>query len=165
MSFSCISVYLVKESACQNNKSLIYMKKYTSQLTHFYPPLRFRNQVPTCAVRETASLGIMGESRVPPLKPLRDDSVLSRETLSLGQHMLELGCENATVGKNGLTRLQLIVCLKSGVIFNGYSEQRLLLSVHCREPSFRPTFFVQSYQVKLVQVRIGRNRLDQNELE
>ena len=25
-----------------------------------------------------------------------------RETQSLGQHMLELSCENATVGKNGL---------------------------------------------------------------
>ena len=27
---------------------------------------------------------------------------LCRETQSLGQHMLELGCENATVGTNGL---------------------------------------------------------------
>ena len=27
---------------------------------------------------------------------------LSRETQSLGKHMMELGCENATVGKNGL---------------------------------------------------------------
>ena len=34
-----------------------------------YPPLRFRNQVPTFAVRETASLGIMGEPRVSPLNP------------------------------------------------------------------------------------------------
>ena len=38
-------------------------------ITHFYPPLRFCNQVPTCAIRETASLGIMGEPRVPPLNP------------------------------------------------------------------------------------------------
>ena len=55
-----------------------------------------------------------------PLKPLRDDSALRalsslrglrgapadpplcRETQSLGQQMLELSCENATVGKNGL---------------------------------------------------------------
>ena len=36
------------------------------QLTHLCPPLRFRNQVPTFAVRETASLGKMGEHRVPP---------------------------------------------------------------------------------------------------
>ena len=52
-----------------------YIPRYniTVLLTHFFPPLRFRNQVPTFAVRETASLG---------------------------QHMLELGCENATVGIN-----------------------------------------------------------------
>ena len=31
----------------------------------------------TFAVRETASLGIMGAPRVPPLKPLRVDSALS----------------------------------------------------------------------------------------
>ena len=43
----------------------------------------------TFAVRETASLGIMGAPRVPPL---------SRETQSLGQQML-----NAPVGINGLT--------------------------------------------------------------
>ena len=49
--------------------------------------------VPTCAVRETASLGIMGAPEVLPL---------CRETLSLGQQMLELSCENATVGTNGL---------------------------------------------------------------
>ena len=57
---------------------------------------------------------------LPPLKPLRDDSALRalsslrrlrgapavpplcRETQSLVQQMLELGCENATVGKNAL---------------------------------------------------------------
>ena len=56
-----------------------------------------------------------------PLKPLRDDSALRalstlrglrgapevpplcRETQSLGQQMLVLSCENATVGTNGLT--------------------------------------------------------------
>ena len=62
-----------------------------TQLTHLCPPLRS-----TFAVRETASLGIMGAPRVPPLY---------RETQSLGQHMLELSCENATVGKNGLRAL------------------------------------------------------------
>ena len=36
-------------------------------LTHFYPPLRFRNQVPTCAVRETdvsrtANVGTVGKN-------------------------------------------------------------------------------------------------------
>ena len=53
-------------------------------ITHLCPPLRS-----TFAVRETASLGIMGEPRVPPL---------CRETQSLGQQML-----NATVGINGLS--------------------------------------------------------------
>ena len=50
--------------------------------------------VPTFAVRETASLGIMGAPKVPPL---------CRDTQSLGQHMLELSCENATVGTNGIS--------------------------------------------------------------
>ena len=58
------------------------------------------------------------------LKPLRDDSALRvlttlrglrgapvvpplcRETQSLGQQMLELSCENATVGTNGLIALR-----------------------------------------------------------
>ena len=47
-------------------------------LTHFFPPLRFRNQVSTFAVRETASLGIMGAPRVPPLNP--------SETIVLWEH-------------------------------------------------------------------------------
>ena len=34
-------------------------------------------------------------------------SPLCQETQSLGQKMLELGCENATVGKNGLTSFLL----------------------------------------------------------
>ena len=42
--------------------------------------------VPTFAVRETASLGIMGAPRVPPL---------CQETQSLGQKMLELGFESS----------------------------------------------------------------------
>ena len=69
-------------------------------LTHLCPPLRS-----TFAVRETASLGIMGEPRVPALNPSETPIVppLCRETQSLGQQMLEISCENATVGKNGLT--------------------------------------------------------------
>ena len=76
--------------------------------------------VPTFAVRETDVSRHNGGTSGAPLKPLRDDSVLRalsslrglrgapevpplcRETQSLGQQMLELGCENATVGKNGL---------------------------------------------------------------
>ena len=75
-------------------------------LTHFYPPLRFRNQVPTFAVRETNVSRHNGGTSGAPHKPLRDDSALRalsmrglrgapevpplcRETQSLGQRMLE----------------------------------------------------------------------------
>ena len=93
-------------------------------LTHFCPPLRFRNQflptVPTFDARETNVSRHNGGTTGAPLKPLRDDNALRalsslrglrgapavpplcRETQSLGQHMLELSCENATVGTNGL---------------------------------------------------------------
>jgi len=59
----------------------------------------FLPTVPTCAVRETAPLGIFGAPEVPPL---------CRETQSLGQQMLELSCENATVGKNGLSSIHIL---------------------------------------------------------
>ena len=80
--------------------------------------------VPTFAVRETDVSRHNRGSSGAPLKPLRDDGALRalsslrrlrgapavpplcRETQSLGQQMLErwakIGCENATVGKNGL---------------------------------------------------------------
>ena len=78
---------------------IIYISEhiYVRSFNPFFPT------VPTCSVRETASLGIMG----PPLKPVRDDSALRalsslrglrgapevpplcRETQSLGQQMLE----------------------------------------------------------------------------
>ena len=72
---------------------------FSYSINPFFP------NVPTCAVRETASLGIMGATSGAPLKPLRDDSVLRalsslrglrgapevaplcRETQSLGQQM------------------------------------------------------------------------------
>ena len=44
-----------------------------ARLTHLCPPLRS-----TFAVRETRSLGIMGEPRVPPLNP--------SETIVLSEH-------------------------------------------------------------------------------
>ena len=48
-----------------------------------------------------------------------------RETQSLRQQMLELGCENATVGKNGLTRsynmLTTNSCLSWGNILSQYT--------------------------------------------
>jgi len=75
--------------------------------------------VPTFAVRETDVSRHNGDTLGAPLKPLRDDSALralscsksvSQQMLrcqSLGQQMLEqwakIGCENATVGKNGLS--------------------------------------------------------------
>ena len=46
------------------------------RLTHFYPPLRFRNQVPTFAVRETDVSRHNWGSSGAPLKPVRDDSAL-----------------------------------------------------------------------------------------
>ena len=72
-----------------------------------------------CCPRDCVSRHNGGTSGAP-LKPLRDDSglralsslrglrgapevpPLCRETQSLGQQMLELGCENATVGTNGI---------------------------------------------------------------
>ena len=48
-------------------------------LTHFCPPLRFRNQllptVPTFAVRETNVSRHNGGTSGAPIKPLRDDRV------------------------------------------------------------------------------------------
>ena len=89
---------------------LFLLKNYVSHscrnLTHFYPPLRFRNQVPTFAVRETDVSRHNGGTSGAPLKPLRVDSALRalsslrglkrspevpplcRETQSLGQKML-----------------------------------------------------------------------------
>ena len=57
-------------------------------IKHLYPT------VPTCAVRETASLGIMGAPRVPPLNP--------SETIVLSEidHKNESqSCTNAQSGK------------------------------------------------------------------
>ena len=98
-------------------------------LTHFCPPLRFRNQflptVPTFAVRETDVSRHNGGTSGAPLKPHRDDSALralsslrglrgalevsphyAERRQSLGQQMLERwtknGCETETVGKNVL---------------------------------------------------------------
>ena len=50
------------------------IKKNASYLSHKDETVTGLNNpfgptVPTCAVRETASLGIMGEPRVPPLNP------------------------------------------------------------------------------------------------
>ena len=49
---------------------------FLSLLTHFCPQLRFRNQVPTFAVRETDVSWHNGGTSGAPLKPLRDDSAL-----------------------------------------------------------------------------------------
>ena len=76
--------------------------------------------VPTFADQETDVSWHDGGTSGAPLKPLRDDSALrtlsslrglswhprpphyAERRQSLGQQMLELGCKNATVGKNGL---------------------------------------------------------------
>ena len=62
-------------------------------VTATFAPTEARKNLFT--LRALSSLrGLRGAPEVPPLY---------RETQSLGQQMLELGCENATVGKNGLT--------------------------------------------------------------
>ena len=53
------------------NKLLFYVF-----LTHFCPPLRFRNQAPTFAVRATDVSRHNEGTAGAPLKPLRDDSAL-----------------------------------------------------------------------------------------
>ena len=50
----------------ERHRSDVQLPEGMAPLAHFFPPLRFRNHVPTFAVRETASLGIMGAPRVPP---------------------------------------------------------------------------------------------------
>jgi len=71
------------------SERLVSLGKMGAQLTHSCPPLQH------LLSERLTSLGIMGEPEV---------THLCRETQSLGQQMLdlELGCENATVGKNGL---------------------------------------------------------------
>ena len=61
----------------------VYYAQLCGSLTHFCPPLRFRNQVPTFAVRETDVSRHYGGTSGAPLKPLRDDSAL-RALSSLG---------------------------------------------------------------------------------
>ena len=96
---------------------------------HFFPP--FQHLLRDCVSRHNG--GTSGAV----LKPLRDDSVLRallslrglrgapevpplcRETQSLGQHMFELGCENATVGKNGLMRCAPYFLVERALFFSG----------------------------------------------
>ena len=54
-------------------------------LTHFYTPLRFRNQVPTFAVRETDVSRHNGITSGAPLKPLTDDSALNTQRIDIRQ--------------------------------------------------------------------------------
>ena len=61
----------------------------TSSLAIDLKPLRVDSVLRTLSTLR----GLRGAPAVPPL---------SRETQSLGQQMLELSCENATVGENGL---------------------------------------------------------------
>ena len=56
------------------------MQSFSALLTHFCPPLRFRNQflptIPTFAVRETDVSRHNGGTSGAPLEPLKDDSAL-----------------------------------------------------------------------------------------
>ena len=95
--------YMADVRICIVNLFVTYQKKRISNaLWSFHSSVAriqkwfnpFVPTVPTFAVRETASLGIMGTPRVPPS---------CRETQSVGQQML-----NAAVGKNGLTLQQFL---------------------------------------------------------
>ena len=64
--FFYISVTLISNSSDQMQtagRETSVSRLHVGKLTHFFPT------VPTFAIRETASLGIMGEPRVPPLNP------------------------------------------------------------------------------------------------
>ena len=86
------------------------------KLTHFCPPLRFRNLVPTFAVRETDVSRHNGGTSGAPLKPLRDDSALRTLSSLRGlrgapevpplcrETSVSRTANVVTVGKNGLTQ-------------------------------------------------------------
>ena len=83
---------------------------HETSLTHFCPPLRFRNQVPTCDVRETDVSRHNGGTSGAPLKPLRDDSALrtlssyggTRGSPIMPRDAVSRTAHVGTVGKNGL---------------------------------------------------------------
>ena len=113
-------------------------------LNPFFPPLRFRNQVPTFAVRETDVSRHNGANSGAPLKPLRDDSVL-RALSSLrglrGAPEVPPLCRETSVsrtvnvgtwlrkrngGKNGLTHdLNTFLAFWCYKIEGGYFSSRL----------------------------------------
>ena len=65
--YTLIYIYIyagIYASFVRRTTAGVYTLIIQSLLTHLFPPLRS-----TFAVRETASLGIMGEPRVPPLNP------------------------------------------------------------------------------------------------
>ena len=79
-------LFLFKTSPKLHQRNLFSVcGKTRSKLTHLFPPPRALSTL----------RGLRGAPEVPPL---------CRETQSLGQQMLELSCENATVGTNRLTR-------------------------------------------------------------
>ena len=73
----CDSYLVVIEQ--QQQQQPYFCRHKGSNLTHFYPPLRFRNQVPTL-VGTWSLRGLRGAPEAPPL---------CRKTQSLGQQMLE----------------------------------------------------------------------------
>ena len=115
------------------------VKKERRSSTHLCPPLRS-----TFAVRETASLGIMGEPRVPLLNPSETIVLWEHyrlwggrphygERQSLGQQFL-----NATVGINGLNAgcppwggMSPTCCVAiSGPLWAGVNKTKMNLNLH-----------------------------------
>ena len=64
ISYWTVSWAPVRQNSPSSHFSGVSISSYTVIITHLCPPLRSK-----FAVRETASLGIMGEPRVPPLNP------------------------------------------------------------------------------------------------
>ena len=56
-----------------------------------------REPIQLCPDRQILDMSVLTHFCPPP------QHLLSERRQSLGQQMLDLGCENATVGKNGLT--------------------------------------------------------------
>ena len=100
-----IAVYTVHPRTKSNVIWIENVKIKNLSVCFYFPPcsvLKYLNKNDTkdfnmphySVLRALSSLrGLRGAPKVPPL---------CRETQSLGQHMLELSCENAPVGINGL---------------------------------------------------------------
>ena len=70
-------------------------------------------------IHDIQSVQVIRSAGLTHLSP-RFQHVLSERLTSLGQHMLELICENATVGTNGLIQVHAIDYINTWVLFFEY---------------------------------------------